>query len=49
MDTRVSCQRTEFDNRTSNCLQSLTRFGYYRSLRPPRVAPTERSLDTPIA
>ena len=26
MDTRVSCQRTEFDNRTSNCLQSLTHF-----------------------
>jgi|SoiMethySBSTD1v2_1073268.scaffolds.fasta_scaffold150425_2 hypothetical protein len=26
MDTRVSCQRTEFDNGTSNCLQSLTHF-----------------------
>ena len=27
MDTRVSCQRTEFDYRMSNCLQSLTCIG----------------------
>ena len=52
MDTRVSGQRTEFDNRTSNCLQSLTHFwvlplviGRLES-RQPSGASTPRSHRT---